>query len=169
MTDRANSESTDQAGRQSATIPVALDSFRKSMLDCDVYIRQGDGGTLTLYRKKSQPLDDADLDRLEQRGISEVYVAYADQEAHRRSMAPEVCRDTTLPPAERYNLLRELSRASFDAAYHSGEVDQVIEFVDELGPQLTDVLSDNDLVLPDLFALMDHDDCTYSHSVNVAT
>lgn len=167
-----DSVDADQASRQSvpsATIPVALDAFRKSMLDCDIFIRQGDKGALTLYRKKSQLLDCDDLDRLEKRGIRELYVSYADQESHRRERAPEICRDTTLSPSERYNLLRDLSRASFDAAYHSGEVDQVVGLVEELGPQLAEILSDSDLALTDLFALMDHDDCTYYHSVNVAT
>ncbi len=172
MTGLADTEHADQASGQSApsaTIPVAINTFRKSMLDCDIFVRQGDEGALTLYRKKSQPLDCSDLDRLEKRGIRKFYVSHADQETHRRKMAPLVSQDTTRPPTERYNLLRELSRASFDAAYHSGDVDQVVGFVEELGPQLTDVLSDRDLILADLFALMDHDDCTYSHSVNVAT
>lgn len=139
------------------------------MLDCDIYIRSESDGTMKLYRKKGQRLDSAALDRLEKRGISDVLVSRADQEAHRRSRAPEICRDTTIAPTERYNLLREISRASFDAAYHSGEIDQVVGFVEELGPQLTDVLSDRDVLLSELFSLMDHDDCTYSHSVNVAT
>jgi hypothetical protein len=82
----------------SATIPVGLDTFRKSMLDCDIYIRQDSEGALTLYRKKSHPLSPSDLDRLAKRGIHELYVSRADQEAHRRSKGPEVCRDTTLPP-----------------------------------------------------------------------
>ncbi len=167
--DSVEQDKASEQSAPSATVPVALDTFRKSMLDCDIYIRQGDEDGLTLYRKKSQTLDCSDLDRLEKRGIREIFVSLADQEAHRRKMAPEVCRDTTLSPTERYNLLRELSRASFDAAYHSGDVDQVVELVEELGPQMTDVLSDSDLVLSDLFALMDHDDCTYSHSVNVST
>jgi HD-GYP domain-containing protein (c-di-GMP phosphodiesterase class II) len=124
---------------------------------------------LKLYRKKSQELSSSDLDRLAKRGVSELYVSHADQEANRRKRASRICRDTTRPPAERYNLLREISRASFEAAFHSGEVDQVVGFVQELGPQLTEVLSDNDLLLTELFSLMDHDDCTYSHCVSVAT
>lgn len=152
-----------------APIPVMLQAFRRSMLDCDIYIRPESDGELKLYRKKGQALDASDLDRLEKRGIDKLYVSHADQEAHRRARAPEICQDTSVAPADRYNLLREISRASFEAAYHSGEIDQVVGFVEEFGPQLTDVLADKDLVLSDLFSLMDHDDCTYSHSVNVAT
>ena len=162
-------DQTNGPSAPSATIPVALETFRKSMLDCDIYIRQDSEGALTLYRKKSHALSSSDLDRLAKRGIRELYVSHADQEAHRHSRVPEICRDTTLPPAERYNLLREISRASFEAVYHSGEVGQVVEFVEELGPQLTDVLSDKDLLVTELFSLMDHDDDTYSHCVNVST
>jgi HD-GYP domain-containing protein (c-di-GMP phosphodiesterase class II) len=159
----------DRTTSSASTIPVTLQAFRQSMLDCDIYVRQGCEGGLTLYRRKGQTLESSDLDRLENRGIREVFVSHADQESHRRSMAPEVCRDPTLRPEERYNLLRELSRASFEAAYHSADVSQVVGLIQELGPQLTEVLSDGDLVLPELFSLMSHDDCTYSHSVNVAT
>ena len=172
MTDHENSACADQVEERpvSATlIPVALETFRKSMLDCDIYVRQGPDKALALYRKKSHALDAEDLDRLSKRGIGELYVSLDDQEAHRRSMAREICQDTTRPPAERYNILREISKASFDAAYHSKDVDQVVDVVNDLGTQLADVLDDNDIVLAELFSLMDHDDDTYSHSVNVAT
>ena len=150
-------------------IPISLETFRKSMLDCDIYVRQGSDKAMTLYRKKSQALDSEDLDRLSKRGINELYVSRGDQETHRRSMAREICQDATRPPSERYNILREISKASFDAAYHSGDVDQVVDVVNDLGAQLADVLNDKDIVLSELFSLMDHDDDTYSHSVNVAT
>ena len=162
-------ETTSSPNAPSAMIPMALETFRKSIFDCDVYIRQTSEGPLKLYRKGAQALSSSDLDRLAKRGVRKLYVSQADQEAYRCQRAPEVCRDTTLPPTERYNILREISRASFEAAYHSGEVAQVVGFVDELGPQLTDVLSDKDLMLTELLSLMDHDDRTYSHCVNVAT
>ncbi len=165
----ASSASEGKAIATSPPIPVTLRAFRQSMLDCDIYIHSGEGAELKLYRKRGQPLDPVDLDRLEKRGICQFFVSSADQESHRRSRAPQICEDTTIAPTERYNLLREISRASFEAAYHSGDMDDVVGFVEELGPQLTGVLSDSDLVLSDLFTLMDHDDCTYSHSVNVAT
>jgi HD-GYP domain-containing protein (c-di-GMP phosphodiesterase class II) len=172
MTDHESNTCVDQAGEQSAPammIPVALETFRKSMLNCDIYVRQGPDNALTLYRKKSHALDSADLDRLVKRGIDELYVSYEDQEAHRCGMAREISQDTTRPPSERYNLLREIHKASFEAAYHSGDVEQVVGVVNELGVQLVEVLGDNDIVLGELFSLMDHDDDTYSHSVNVAT
>ncbi len=93
MTGQASTECTKEAAGQqapSSTIPVAINVFRKSMPDCDIFVRKGDDGALTLYRKKSQPLDSSDLDRLEKRGIRELYVSHADQESHRRSKAPSI-------------------------------------------------------------------------------
>ena len=172
MTDHEGNTCVDQADGQSVPavmIPIALETFRKSMLDCDIYIRQGRDSALTLYRKRSHALDSTDLDRLAKKGIDELFVSYQDQEAHRHGMAREISQDTTRSPSERYNILRDVTRASFEAAYHSGEVDQVVEVVNDLGVQLAEVLGDNDLALGELFSLMDHDDDTYSHSVNVAT
>ena len=172
MTATGNAACLEHASEPSGTavtVAVPLETFRKSIIDCDIYVRQGPDAALTLYRKKSHPLAENDLNRLAARGIRELYVSQGAHEAHRRQVTDEICRDTTVAPVDRYNLLREINRASFDAAYHSGEVEQVVTIVDEIGPQLTDVLCDSDLVVGELFALMDHDDCTYSHSVNVAT
>ncbi len=172
MTELATATCADQGEERAvpaALISVSLETFRKSMLDCDLYIRQGPDNALALYRKKSQTLDAEDLDRLAKRGIDELYVSRGDQEAHRQRMGREICQDTTRPPSERYNILREISKASFDAAYHSGDVNQVVDVVNDMGTQLAEVLNDKDVVLSELFSLMDHDDDTYSHSVNVAT
>ena len=172
MTDHEGNTCVDQAEGQAAgtvMIPVALETFRKSMLDCDIFIRREQNSALTLYRKSSHALESSDLDRLARRGICELYVSYQDQETHRHEVALNTCQDTTRPPSERYNILREVSRASFDAAYHSGNTDQVVEVVNDMGVQLSGVLSEKDIVLAELFSLMDHHDDTYSHSVNVAT
>lgn len=172
MTNHEGNTCVEQADEQSVPammIPVSLETFRKSMLDCDIYIRQDRNQTLALYRKRSHALDSTDLDRLAEKGIDELHVSYQDQETHRRNVSREIRQDTTRPPSERYNILRDISRASFDAAYHSGNVDQVVEVVSELGVQFAEVLADNDIALGELFSLMDHDDDTYSHSANVAT
>ena len=167
--DMASVPSINPSHTQVPVIPVALAVFRRLVPDCDVYINLESKHGLTLLRRKGQPVDLEDLDRLSARGISHVFVAAEDQESYRRELAPVVVRDTTKRPEDRYNLLREISRALFEAAYHSDDVGQVVDFVAELAPELTTVLTDNDLVLTDLFALMNHDDCTYSHCVNVAT
>ena len=173
MTDHQSNTCVDQADSKpvapSAMIPIALETFRRSMPDCDIYIRQDPNSALKLYRKTPYAFDSTDLDKLAKRGIDELYVSYQDQEAHRHSTAREICEDTTRPPTERYSILREVSRASFDAAYHSGDVDQVVGVVNDMGAQLSGVLDDNEIVLGELFSLMGHHDDTYSHSVNVAT
>jgi putative nucleotidyltransferase with HDIG domain len=172
MTQQEGKACVEQADSQSvpaAMIPISLATFRKSMLDCDIYIRQGANQALALYRKKSQTLDSAALDRLAERGIKELHVSFRDQEANRQRVAREISQDTTRPPSERYNILREVNRASFDVAYHCGDVEQVVDVVNDMGTQLSGVLNDNDIVLTELLSLMDHDDDTYSHSVNVAT
>jgi hypothetical protein len=109
MTQHEGQACVDQADSQSvpaAIIPIALETFRKSMLDCDIYIRQGSNQALTLYRKKSQTLDSAALDRLAERGIKELHVSFRDQEANRHRMAREISQDTTRPRCERYHFHR---------------------------------------------------------------
>jgi HD-GYP domain-containing protein (c-di-GMP phosphodiesterase class II) len=152
-----------------AIVPITLEAFRLSMLDCDIYINLQSKNGLTLYRKKGQRVDSSDLERLAARGVHQLYVSFADVEAHRRDVGCQISQDVDSPPATRFALLQEISRASFEAAYHSGDIHQVVNFVGELAPQLTEVLCDSKLVLTDLHALMSHDDCTYTHSINVAT
>ena len=77
MTELAEATCVDQGEERAvpaALISVSLETFRKSMLDCDLYIRQGPDNALSLYRKKSQTLDAENLDRLAKRGIDELYV-----------------------------------------------------------------------------------------------
>ena len=164
----ASAPTTSPSTAPAALVPVALPVFRQLIPNCDVYIGLESKHGLTLYRKKGQAVDPADLDRLSARHQPCLCCRCG---FRKRTGVKCAGRVSGHDPAsvDRYNLLREISRASFEAAYHSGEVGPVVDFVQELAPQLTEVLSDSDLVLAELFALMSHDDGTYSHSVNVAT
>ena len=158
-----------QEGGPAVMIPLALETYRKSMIDCDIYLRKGPGGELTLYREKSERLDSDDLHELAKKRISELYVSLADQEAYRRDMGFKIRQDTSLPPLERYDTLREISHGSFEAAFRTKDVEQIVTIVNDLGVQLAEVLSGNDILLRELLPLMDRDDDTYLRSVNVAT
>lgn len=172
MTDHESNTCVREESREGVSavmIPVAIETYRKSMIECDVYLRQGPEAALALYRDKSDPLDSDDLNELTNRRVKELHVSFADLEAYRRNMGAKVRQDTTVPPAERYGTLRKISHASFDAAFRDQDVGQLVAVINDLGVQLAEVLSDSDLQLAQLFPLMERDDDTYSHSVSVAT
>jgi HD-GYP domain-containing protein (c-di-GMP phosphodiesterase class II) len=148
-------------------VAVPLQIIRDSIPNCDLYIFRG--GRLRLYRERTQELLPRDLDRLARGGTKTLYLAKADEHAHRREQAEKIRKTEKLSPSQRYQLLCDITRASFEAAYQEGSLGEIIELIDELGTQLADVLADKDLALGELYSLMSHDDYTYVHCVNVAT
>jgi HD-GYP domain-containing protein (c-di-GMP phosphodiesterase class II) len=159
--------SQDAHAVPSDLVAVPIATIRDSIPDCHIYVFRA--GRLRLYRDRSQELNAADLGRLEERGTQTIYLARDDERSHRRDRAAEIFADSHVSPAERYQVLCEITRASFEAAYQEGNLGNIIEVFDELGAHLVDVLSDEDLMLGELYALMSHDDYTYVHCVNVAT
>lgn len=164
----ATSEMTPPRGG-AGMIPIALDMVRKAGGDCDFYVQRPSDATPILYCRRGQPIVAEHLEQLSRRGISTLYITRGDEADYRRSVNDLVCRGGGLPPTERYHLLREVNKAVFDAAIRSPKPDRVVEFASEFGAMLAGIVCDPDLLASDLFSLMQHDDGTYSHCVNVCT
>src|SRR5574340_1268608 len=150
-------------------IPVPVSTLRCAVLDYDLYVQRGDSPAPVLYRARTQPLEQTDLDRLEKRGVHTLYIALVDHKTYRDQALEAMARQKELPSAERFRILRDVSRGVFEAAYRTGTMDDMVEVADDFGSGLADTLGAADLILPDLFALMEHDNETFTHSVNVAT
>lgn len=150
-------------------VPVSLDMARRAGCDCDFYIQRVSDATPVLYCRRGQRIAASDLEQLAGRGISTLYISGCDAAEYRHAVNERVRQDGGLPPQERYRLLREVNEAAFDAAFRSAEPDRAIDFANDFGDMLTGIACDPDLLASDLFALMQHDDGTYSHCVNVCT
>jgi putative nucleotidyltransferase with HDIG domain len=149
--------------------PVSLRSLRSGVVNYDLYIQREDSTHPILYCKRSAAVEQEDLDRLVKRGIRALYVAEADHAAYRSQVFEQLSADEAIPPTERYRMVRDISRAVYEAAYERGTVEEMVDLSAELGLHLAEAVCRSNLVLADLFRLMEHDNYTYTHSVNVCT
>ncbi len=164
-----NCSKEDSGNASQGLFAVSTNSACASSLQCDIYIQRESEAEPILYRRKSHPLQKADLDRLIQRGIDTIFIGKSHEATYRETMYKEVCCNETIAPAKRFQVLRDINEAFFQKAFRSEKLDDVVDFTGVLGSQLTDLISRKDLVVEDLLSLMKFDNGTYTHCVNVST
>jgi hypothetical protein len=86
-----NSDNTSQG-----LVAVSIDSACASSLQCDIYIQRDSNEGPILYRRKSHPLQKADLDRLIQREIKTIFISKSHEATYRDKMYEEVCCDESI-------------------------------------------------------------------------
>ncbi|NQU24259.1 MAG: HD domain-containing protein [Candidatus Nealsonbacteria bacterium] len=165
----ADGSGTSSALAPEGLVPVPVSGLRASSLSFALYIRRNESEAPQLYRGGEYPLENADLQRLAKRGVETLYVRSSDHATYRNYVLDGLARNDRLTPPERYKIIREVYRVVFDEAFRADTLDPMIEFTEEIGAELAEAICDNEIVLGDLFSLMEHDTGTYTHSVNVAT
>ena len=141
------------------------------MPDCDVYVRHSFEGALEALPQRSHRALSLPTWTGWTKGRARTLSSR--RRTTRRTAArkaAEICQDATRPPAERYNLLREISSRFVRSRLSQRRCRASRRVRRGTGASSWPTCSrDNDVVLTELFSLMDHDDGTYSHCVNVAT
>jgi HD-GYP domain-containing protein (c-di-GMP phosphodiesterase class II) len=151
-----------------AVLPVAIGTLSPgAVLEFDLYIQRRASDPLLLYRSRRIPLEQAALDRLAARGVHTLYIQTVDCGAYQHYLRQEVIQNEQLAPSRRYQVMQDATRAVFDTVILSGDVGRTVEFTIELGTQVAEIICHSDLVLRDLFSLMEHDYYTYTHAMNV--
>ena len=151
-------------------LPVAVDTLcPTAVLDFDLYLRPDPEAPPSLYRESMYPLEQEDLDRLAERGVQTLYIPSGKCVAYQRYLREVVLANRNLTPVQRFAILKRANRAVFQSAFRSSNLDHMVRFADEFGQQMSEVICNRDLVLVDLFSLMDHDYYTYTHVTNVCT
>ena len=154
--------------RSATLVPVALETLcPMAALDFDLYLWANATSSAVLYRERSGPFTCGDMDRLLEADVRTLYVPLSDHTLYRRYLRENVVKNKDVPPHRRYAILKELNRRVFDAALCGRNLNRVVQVADSQASYLTDIMCDRDLVLADLFSLLDHDYYTYTHATNV--
>ena len=154
----------------SCLVAIAVETLLpRDALDFDLYIWPSADSPPILYREANYPLEEADLDRLLSQGVQVVYIPAAKCRSYQQYLRKVVLRNSRLRPTQRFTLLKKANRGVFESAFRSGVPGRMIEFAEEFGRQLWEVVCDREMVLSHLFAVMDHDYFTYTHLTNVCT
>ncbi len=151
-------------------LPISLEALcPTSALRFDLFLRSDPGASVVLYRECSVPLEASDIERLRSSGIPTLYIRLADHSRYSRYVREEVIPNENVPAAQRYNLLRNVSRTAFETAFRSGNAERAVMVADEFAGQMTDLICDQDVLVSELFSLVEHDYYTFTHATNVST
>jgi HD-GYP domain-containing protein (c-di-GMP phosphodiesterase class II) len=151
-------------------LPIAVQGLcPTSVLEFDLFILTDPAKPAVLYRQRSLPLQQDDLNRLLERGVHTLYMRAGEEDSYRRYLRKEVVQNERIPPGDRYKILREATRSIFETALHSHNLDRVVPLSADFGKQMTDLICHEGMVLGHLVSLMQHDYYTYNHVVNVST
>ncbi len=160
---------TGRASAGAGLVPIGVDTLLPiGALEFDLYIRPSPETPPCLYRESSYPLEQEDLDRLAAQGVDRLYIPAAKSGAYQTYLREVVVKNEELRPAQRFVLLKKANRSLFEAAFRSTKATAMIEFAEEFGEQLVDVVCHRETMLYRLFSVMDHDYYTYTHVTNVA-
>ena len=153
-----------------SVLPIGLETLcAADLLDFDLYIQPNGRETLKLYRSRTSPLEQEDLDVLHDRGIRTLFILASDAAGYRDYLTTNVLRNESIPPAQRYHILREATRAVFLESLRDRNCDHTVKITAELGQQLMETICRSNVALLDLFQVMSHDYSTFTHALNVAT
>ncbi len=166
----AEGSNTTRAVQREGFLPIGVDTLcRTSRLQFDLFIRSEADSPPLLYRESHYPLEQDDLERLTEQGIHTLYIQTAKNVAYQRYLREVVLQNKDLSPERKFKVLRKANRAVFESAIRHENLDHMVALADDFGQHLTDVICDGELILSDLFSLMDHDYYTYTHVANVST
>jgi putative nucleotidyltransferase with HDIG domain len=161
--------SADAVPDISALLPIVIETLQHSDgFDFDLYLCPKDSHKPVLYRKRSFPLLASDLDMLSANGIHMLYIRANSVEAYQDYLRNGLLADKTASPKARLCALNVVNRAVFLNALSCGATEQVVDVANNLGTELADLVEAHEEMAQDLFTILNHDYCTFTHVVNVS-
>ncbi|MBW8884722.1 MAG: hypothetical protein JF612_08095 [Planctomycetia bacterium] len=138
-------------------------------LDFDLYIQHEGRSFAELYRGRSYPLTQQDLERLRTSGVDHLYIRWDDKDSYRSFLKQHVLSDKCMPLAARLRALKEVTRVAFEDALRRNSCDKMVSTAGDFGRDLAGMLADETPAFHELFKALDHDYYTFTHACNVST
>ena len=151
-------------------MPISVETLRTSTaLPFDLYVLGQAKCRPVLYGQRNHPLDQSDFQRLVGRGVRTLYIGQTDSAAYREYLRDTILANNDLSPVQRYQVLREATRAVLAEAFSKGDHDSAVTFTTDLSEGMVAAVCDSQVALNDILRVMSHDYGVFSHAVNVAT
>ena len=83
--------------------------------------------------------------------------------------ATRILKNDDIPPLQRYQVLREATRAVLTEALTKGDQESAVKVTGELSEGMVQTVCDSQIALNDLLRVMSHDYSVFTHAMNVAT
>jgi HD-GYP domain-containing protein (c-di-GMP phosphodiesterase class II) len=152
------------------SFPLAV--FRMNCLtNVDLYAQGPGQERPVLYRSPRVPISAADIDELIERGHRMLYVCEGDatscEAALQASLAGQL-QNTSISPQDRFAILQGAAACEINAAFRMVKSDRYVDLSQQISGQITALLAEGDFTPRQLFQIVQHDFCTFTHMTNVA-
>ena len=152
-------------------LPVSISTlYASNGLALDLYIRPPGSEKPVLYCASSLGIRKTDLDRLEDSGITALYIqrqARAQYQAYLRKHLDDWLRDPALPATKRAAVLNEVVRDVLRESFDQGQTSAIVSEARQLGLKAANLLTSQPILFHDFVRVLHHDYATFTHSANV--
>ncbi|TWU56746.1 Cyclic di-GMP phosphodiesterase response regulator RpfG [Rubripirellula tenax] len=152
-------------------IPISVATLLPTeVVGLDLFQQESKNDQYKLYRASDYPLTMDDLSRLRGRGVTRLYISKAARAVYQtylRKVATSSDSDS-VPLIARVGALNEVVRDVLETAFKRDDVDKTVHAAERLGSLATEIISQDEFTVSDLFQVLHHDYATFTHSANVA-
>lgn len=167
------STATDVANQRRNFLPVPLHTLcLTGTLPVDIYLGQEKESAPVLFRRRHIDIAGDELSTLLESGIETVYVPREqaeDYQNHLQNNVVSIIANHDLPLTDRLQFLGDTGRSMLREVFQGGQLDETIKQVGELSTYMSTIISENEVVVSELFDVLRHDYHTYTHVYNVAS
>ncbi|PQO37419.1 HD domain-containing protein [Bremerella cremea] len=167
------STATDVASQRRNFLPVPLHTLcLTGTLPVDIYLGQEKESAPVLFRRRHIDIAGDELSTLLESGIETVYVPREqaeDYQNHLQNNVVSIIANHDLPLTDRLQFLGDTGRSMLREVFQGGQLDETIKQVGELSTYMSTIISENEVVVSELFDVLRHDYHTYTHVYNVAS
>ncbi len=147
-------------------VPVAI-LVGLPELRCDVYIQHVMSSRKLLYRGAHSNLPIGDDEKLRRRKVTHFYLRVEDQSQYDQAVRDALAAPA-VNPAMRLALTVQQHRDAFQVAIRHRSAVPVVAASEKIAEDVLRVIDHDALSVSTVLGLLDHDNCTFQHSCNVA-
>jgi putative nucleotidyltransferase with HDIG domain len=144
------------------TILVGLAELR-----CDIYIQYAGASRKMLYKSANADLPAADAEKLRRRNVRHLFLRVEDRQAYDLAVGEALARPIN-DPSVQLALTVDQHREAFQCAMRGRSAAQVVTAAKQVGDDVLQIIKQDNFSVGMAVTLLDHDQCTFQHSCNVA-
>ncbi|WP_315852571.1 HD-GYP domain-containing protein [Rubripirellula reticaptiva] len=152
-------------------IPISVSTLLPTeVVGLDLFRQETESEHCKLYRAADYPLTLDDLSRLKHRGVTRLFINKASRSVYQsylRKVATTSGPDA-FPLTARVGALNEVVRDVLESAFKRDDVTETVNAAEKLGSLATELITQDEFTVSDLFQVLHHDYATFTHSANVA-
>ncbi|MGB7325578.1 MAG: HD-GYP domain-containing protein [Rubripirellula sp.] len=152
-------------------IPISVSTLLPTeVVGLDLFRQEVESEHCQLYRAADYPLTMDDLSRLKHRGVTRLYINKSSRSVYQSYLRKVATASgpNAFPLTARVGALNEVVRDVLESAFKRDDVAETVNAAKKLGSLATELITQDEFTVSDLFQVLHHDYATFTHSANVA-